>query len=243
MNKKTRERFFLNEVAALYSCFPTGAIIDTERPDFLILTANEVIGIEVVDYVRGQKGEGSADRRNEVLWQEVANKARREFESNYAIPLMVHFSWRQGRHLKKADVPRLALSAAKAIARATPRDLFEHVRIARSELQDAPLYEFVSSITVTRVRNEKQALWAPVSAGFICVSGKEIEELVASHECKAQAYLQRCAKVWLLIVADGKYISSNAELSETFQLSRSPSLFSKVLFYNRVDGTVTTLVA
>jgi hypothetical protein len=65
--KKALERLSLEEAAAIYPDFPSGNVIETERPDFLISSDSRVTGIEVVNYVRGQGAGGSADRRNEIL--------------------------------------------------------------------------------------------------------------------------------------------------------------------------------
>ena len=90
-DKKARERLFLNEVVTLYPDFPFGSIINTERPDFLIMNNSQVIGIEVVDYIRGQNSGESVYRRNEILWQKVADTARAEFEAIHSDPSNSHF--------------------------------------------------------------------------------------------------------------------------------------------------------
>jgi hypothetical protein len=51
--KKALERLSLEEAAAIYPDFPSGNVIETERPDFLISSDSRVTGIEVVNYVRG----------------------------------------------------------------------------------------------------------------------------------------------------------------------------------------------
>ena len=238
-NKKALERSFLAEIAAIYPDFPSGIITNTERPDFLVLGESYITGMEVVGYVRGQGHGGSVDRRNETLRQEIAEEARQVFESSHSDPLMVRFLWHSAQHLSKSDVPDIGASAAKIVGQNIPQSLFDSTRIAGNELVDTALQEFVSSISVTRVRN--QALWSSVDAGFVSVPASELQELLASKNAKVQDYLQRCDEVWLLIVADGRYISSTADLPEDIQQVHFRSAFRKVLFYDRPNQRIATL--
>ncbi len=208
-DKKTRERFFLDEFAAVYPNFPSGAIKNSERPDSLVSDGSRVTGIETIDYVRGQDSEGSIYRRNEILWQGIADQARREFESLRSDPLMVHFLWRSDQQPRKAEISNLATSAATIIGRSVPKTLFKSARISHDELAGTPIQTFVSSIHVTRVRNARQASWSFIGAGFVSVSVNEVRDLIASKNAKVPAYLRRCDEVWLLIVADGVNISAH----------------------------------
>lgn len=239
--KKALERSFLDKVIAIHPDFPSGTIVETEQPDFLILGESHVTGVEVVSYVRGQgkhRG-GSVDRRNETLKQEIAEEARQVFESCHSDPLMVRFLWHSAQPLRKADVPDIGASAAKIVGYYIPQTLFDSTRIAGNELVDTALQEFVSSISVTRVRN--QALWSSVDAGFVSVPASELQELLTSKNAKVQDYLQRCDEVWLLIVADGRYISSTADLPEDIEQVHFRSAFRKVLFYDRPTQRIVTL--
>jgi hypothetical protein len=240
-DKKALERFFLNEVAAIYSDFPSGTFADTELPDFLVSSACQVTGIEIVNYVRGQDRVGSDHRRNEMLWQKIANDARREFESDHSDSLMVHFLWHSDRYPRKADVPAIVTSAAKIIAEHMPQNIFESTRIAGNKLSSTPLHAFVSSVHVTRVRKRRQASWSYINAGLISVSANELQQSIASKNTKVPEYLQRCDEVWLLIIADGGYIYSTAELPEDIRQVYFRSPFQRILFYDRPNRRITTL--
>lgn len=241
--KKALERSFLDEVRPIYPNFPFGATAETEQPDFLIFGQSHITGVEVVRYVRGQGKDrgGSADRRNDALRQQITVEARRKFELSHSGPLMIHFLWHPGRHLRKRDVHEIAAEAANIVEQSKPHALFDKTRIADDELLDTALGEFVSSIMVTRVRNERQVLWSSIDAGFVSVSPSELQQLIALKNAKVPDYLRRCDEVWLLIVADGSYISSTADLPEDIHGVRFPSLFRKVLFYDRPDRRIVTL--
>lgn len=240
-DKKARERLFLDQFASVYPDFPSGIIANAERPDFLVSDSSRVTGIEIIDYVRGQDSKGSVYRRNEMLWQEIANKARREFEFLFPDPLMVHFLWRSGQQPRKSEMSDLAVSAATLIGRSAPKKLFESIRIAHKELAGTPLQTLVSSIHVTRVRNTRQVSWSFIGVGFVSVSINEVRSLIASKNAKVAAYLQQCDEVWLLIVADGARISSTLELSEEVRQTQFSSRFEKVLLYDYQSKQVISL--
>ena len=240
--KKALERYFLEEVAAIYPDFPSGTVIDAERPDFLVSSDSQFTGIEVVNYVRGQSAGGSDYRRNEILWQQIADAARREFESNHVDPLMVHFLWHSNRYPRKVDVPLIAASAAKTVEKYMPQTLFERTQISGERFLDTKLCAFVNSIYVTRVRNVRQVVWSSISASFISVSANELRDLLASKNIKVREYLKRCNEVWLLIVADGKYMSSTGELlQEEARRTQVQAPFQRVLFYDRPNNLITSL--
>jgi hypothetical protein len=229
--KKVRERFLLDGFATVCTDFPTGIIENTESPDFLISQGSRVIGIEVIDYVRGQDGRGSTHRRNEMLLQELAIRARHE--SLYPYPLVVRFLGHPpGQQLPKINTSRLALDAAETVGQFVPETLFEGVRIDSDQFKGYVLQTVVASISATRVRNARRASWSVVSAGFVSASVQEIRELVAYKDAKVPTYLQRCHEVWLLIVSDGTSISSTLDLSVDVRQQLVASRFESAYFYD-----------
>ena len=126
-SKKDRERYFLEKFAANYPEFPAEEIVDSERPDFLIKQDTKVIGIEVVEYIRGQnqKKGGSKERSNEELWKRVAKEAKKKFEAKYNIPLLVYFNWDERHILRNSEISRLADNIVTIIEKQLPVQLFE----------------------------------------------------------------------------------------------------------------------
>ena len=79
--KKHRELSFLNEFRTLIPDFPRGQVRPADPPDFLIVDAGRVVGIELVDYVRGDASGGSLVRKAERDREVVAEIARSAFEA------------------------------------------------------------------------------------------------------------------------------------------------------------------
>jgi hypothetical protein len=239
--KKQRERSLLNEFKSIYSDFPSGQIIEFEEPDFLVPTEMGIIGIELVDYVRGQSKNGSVLRRDEKLRERIANEAKAEFEAKHQTPLMVQIHWYGHRHLSKADVRLLASSAAELIEKCVPPEIFDMVRVGRERLAGTPLERFVPFIHVTRVRTAEQSSWSSTESGWIEVFVEELEELISLKDAKIDAYLQNCAIPWLIIVADRGHISSSVALPDTVKQYPFQTRFDRVIFWNRLNQSVITL--
>jgi hypothetical protein len=240
-NKKIRERRFLDEFSNNYPEFPEGEIVDSESPDFLIKQKERIVGVEIVDFIRGQDKGESADRRNEVLWQKIADEARKRFEAKSDIPLMVHFFWNNRYTLRQSEISQLADNAVSLIEKSVPEKLFESIRIGNDELDETLLEKVCHFITVCRVRNEKQSLWSFISSGWTEVQTNEIQHLLDSKNEKVADYLRNCNTVWLIIVADGRYISSNIDITSVAISHTYKTSFEKVFVYDRISKGVFPL--
>ena len=238
--KKERERALLNEFTSTYFDFPDGKIEEFEEPDFLVSTSARVVGIELVDYVREQGKDGSVLRRDEELHQRIADEARAKFEARNPIPLMVHFIWYGHRHLSKADVKPLTDSIVKVVEQNVPQGLFHSVRIGKDRLSTS-LHRLVSSVHVTRVRNKTQTLWSYVGSGWTEVTTGEVQSLIDLKNDKVEAYRQNCDYIWLLIVADGRYISSSVELQSDVKDHPFHSEFDCLIFWDYLNQRITLL--
>jgi hypothetical protein len=240
-DKKVRELKFLNEVRQIYPAFPVGEITVFESPDFLIRKDTEIIGVEIVDYIRGENKEKSTERRNEVLWKKIANAAKESFESKHNIPLVIHFHWNQHHFLRKSEVLHLAKDVVLLVENHIPTQLFEDIRVGADELDGTLLENVIHFITITRVRNDKQSLWGFISSGWIEVQSMEIQHLIDAKSDKVQEYLRLCDDIWLIIVADGQFISSNIDLPEATTSNVYRSMFEQVLLYDRINKCIFQL--
>lgn len=239
--KKARERLFLDEFATIVQNFPEGAIIESEQPDFLIIKPNEIIGVEIVDYVRGQSQGDSSDRRNEILWQRVADTARKKFERQHNEVLMVQFYWCPHQYPRQSEVEEIANEAVELIAKNIPSEIYGIFQVESSDLDDKKITYYVSSIHITRVNNTNEALWTYVSAGFISITPNEVQQIINKKDKKVPEYLNKCQEVWLLVIADGIYISSSVGIPQEVLQQEFISRFFRVFLYNRENKGVSEL--
>lgn len=240
--KKDRERLILSEVAKLYDGFPEGELRCHESPDFLIPQEACFLGVEIVDYVRGQSRDGSPKRNNESRRQRIVDAAQKRFEAAHSAALVVYFYWLHRRALAKADTKPLAMSAALAISEHIPANPGSSTRIERDELEGTPIHGFVHSINVIRVTDSEAGLWTCVEGGPAEVGVDEIQRLINEKSEEVPKYRKHCDAVWLIIVAGGEHISSIVSFTEELRTHPYQSKFSRVLFYDRVRQKVLPLV-
>jgi len=241
MGKKERERAFLEGVKKFDPEFPSGQITDSESPDFIVKLDSKSLGIEIIEYVRGQNSGESALRRREVVSQKIIDIAKDKFYRSNEIPLWVIFSWYPRRYPQQVESKELADVAVWAINNNVPQDLFESVVITNDYLENTPLEKFVHNIRVTRVRNQGQALWSSVESGFTSAVSNEIQEIISSKNVKAKQYRENGDLLWLIIVSDGRHISSTASLEESALNYIYQSEFDRVIFYDHQEQKIKDL--
>jgi hypothetical protein len=240
--KKERELFFLERVRSVYSAFPVGEISQFEEPNFpdsIIGSGSFAVGIELVDYIREQNSSGSRLRRYEKIHEKVVSRAKNEFERIFQIPLSVHLHWFHHKELGEAEADRLATEIAELVTTIIPDKAYEGVSIEPYEVGAIDYH--ITRLSVTRLRSSAKGGWSSVEAGFVEVDVNEFQALISSKDSKIDAYQRNCDSVWLLIVADGRYISSNAEIRNSVRQYSFESRFAKILFYDAASNCVVEL--
>jgi hypothetical protein len=239
MDKKARERLFLNEISTLYKDFPLGTIIEHESPDFIIDDNGNKLGIEMQDYIRGQTSVGSEKRYREMVLKKIIDKAQSEFESNCSIPVFVTFFWFPHRKPQKADISRFAKTIVSLLMNNIPSEPPSWVAIENEVIRNLLIGEFLHSMILIRTKNHSP--WTFVDGDLTDMRNSEIEWLISSKKGKISQYLSECNKVWLIIVADREYISSFGDLTPKVFERPYKTKFERVLFYDRVNRIVFQL--
>jgi len=239
--KKDIEKYYLEKVKASYSDFSTGEIVPGEEPDFLVVNSDPLVGIEMVNYIRGQSSSGSLGRHYEKLNEFITNAAREEFERNYKIPLMVHFNWLLHRHPGRSEAKSLAVKIAHLIENFIPQGVYMTTRIGQEVLEESTLGDFIASIFITRMKPTMKGSWSNIEFDFVGLQPDEIQNIISSKEAKIDSYLQKCTAAWLIIVADGTHISSNVEIHSAAVQNIYSSRFERVLFYDAVSERLIVL--
>ena len=241
MKKKERERAFLEEVKKVDPEFPSGQIIDSESPDFIIKPDTKTLGIEIIQYMRGQSSGESALRRSEEVSRKIIDNAKIEFYKSSEIPLWILFSWYPSRYPAQSKVLDLANIAVWAIRNNIPYHLFESIEIPNNYFEGTVIKKYLRRIKVTRVRNEGQILWSSIESGHISAVPGEIQEIISSKNAKAKQYKEKCDLLWLIIVADGRHISSTASLEESALNHIYQSEFDRIIFYDHQERKIKDL--
>jgi hypothetical protein len=120
MRKEELERRYLDGFAAAVSEFPEGLVSKSENPDFLIHSADHLIGIELTRLFRKSAPGHSLAREQESLRERVATEAKSRYEAMKRPPIHVSIHFNDQIALRKADVSILATRLIELAIRLTP---------------------------------------------------------------------------------------------------------------------------
>ncbi|MBI3971548.1 MAG: hypothetical protein HY332_09690 [Chloroflexi bacterium] len=245
--KKDRERVLVTEFRALCPEVPPGILADWERPDFLIDVGAGTLGIEVAEYIRGQsdgavmRARGSPIRAREQRHKEIAKRVEFALASQGAQSLHVTLHFVDHPPLSRRDVERVVRAVAALALAHVPDTTYRHTSLDWRVMRRTEAAGVVRSMSVWRMPDERPPSCAHADAAFTSVSSNEIQALINDKAAKASKYSPRCVETWLLIVAAGGPLSSDASLSQEILSHSYTGPFERVYFYQRLERLVHRL--
>lgn len=250
--KKDRERQLLRRFASRHPGYvPSGQLDDFERPDFVLSTDDgTVVGMELIDYVRGQTDNegGSTDLKDEKDHEAVAGQAENMFNARNGASVEVHLIWHPGRHLRKSDRTPLASALAELVEANVPEKALETNFIEDQQLRGTRLRRYLSDVLVTRLPGRGRGVWSSFESAWTAVSEEELQSILDSKEEDVRGYHENlieeydaCEAIWLLIVAEGRYAASLVDLPRSAESRRYRTSFDKAFFWDMVRDTVLAL--
>jgi hypothetical protein len=243
-DKKVIERHYLDAFRRAYPEFPPGSIEDSENPDFLVRAPWRTVGIEVIEYVRGQ-GErgGSPALRREELGYAVQRKATARYAARWAMPVQVWFSFDRQAPLGKVGLGAVASALVDVVAHAVPPTSPGGTDLHAEDFEGTALEGIIHSVRVLRWPGVQSSCWMYMpGASFVSVPPEEFQALINTKDTKVDAYLANCDHVWLLIVARGGLsLARTATPMDAVRRHVFRSRFHRVFFLDGEGGGVTSL--
>lgn len=119
--KKNLERLYLDRVRDLLTGFPVGAIDECERPDFLVNTADCVIGIEITELHRANDSQPVPMQGREAVRNQIVQRAKALYDGKSATPIdcSVHL---KDLSYRRTDIEPLAAKIAALATRNIPAE-------------------------------------------------------------------------------------------------------------------------
>ncbi len=203
MASKDKELHYLRILQGKIKNFPEGTVVPNEEPDFLVSTQEGLLGIEVRQIF---KVDG-----NPMPKQTVESEARiivaraQEAAVNRNLPgLVVTVRFSPCADLSKPDRNTNAIELPEAIANHVPE--LGCVASICDESYGIPSYlpSFVSYLTIFHPPEPCPAFWRAKGGGRVqsdCI--ELLAEAIESKNKLLPAYLKKCSRCWLLLVADG----------------------------------------
>lgn len=239
--QKMRELAFINEIVSLRPDLFPKPLAESESPDFLMQDHDKTIGIEMMEYVRGQDNKGSIIRRSETAQQTLANYAYQAFKEKHNEAIFVTLHCDPNIAPEKSKLRQLASVLVNIVEPNIPQDLYASVKLDYDDLQGTDLQSFLYSINIQRVKADGDG-WGIMSASFISTTQEEIQNIINLKDSKVSSYLKQCNEIWLLVVAES-YLALSGHISFTTDILKHNyrTNFNRVLFYDRATKQVHIL--
>jgi hypothetical protein len=228
--KKMLERYFLDVFKKLLPDFPEGEIMESEKPDFLINTAKDRVGIELARIFQEQSESGSSLREEEENIRNIINKACIIYERQRLHPLYVNITFNRIRSKQKDHLNQLAHEIAKFVMTHIP-PVNDPCFIRNSEQFRSILSDEIDSVAIGRFNSLSKNSWGTTEAGFIPENiVTHLQQLINRKNKNIESYHLKCDKCWLLVVAESARISSSFTPSETVKTNEYYSLFERTFY-------------
>lgn len=231
--KKTKERKIIENLKSIYPEFPQGEIEETEAPDFIIHSSKMKIGVELVNYIRGQNKTGSPLRENEKIIISLTELAKEGFEKLSKANLVVSLHWKNDFPITRKLKTQIINKLSKLIYDYCPEKNGELREISWKILLNYNLDNYLNFILISRFDELTENYWYSPKAGFIGPDEFELQSLISLKNNKVKEYKNKCDTVWLIIFAEGLDISSTVthkNLSK-FENYNFDSHFDRVIFF------------
>ena len=235
--------------------FPLGELEKSERPDFLVRTANKLVGIELTELKYERKDKEFNMRAHEDFLEELMTCAQTIFEKDCGLKLVVdvHFHANIGpavamdkNHEAMLIMQGLAETIARLVTDNTPDATGISFLIDRSSKYGYyNLPSMIESVRVTNVMGRfTESLWyAGISTKVKPLSVESISQRIKAKDKKLKAYNHKCAETWLVIIQNSFLMSSKYDpvAAQRALNHRYRSDFDRVFVLERAEGIVTLL--
>ena len=236
--KKSIERIRVAELRSLCRDFPPEPLEDSESPDFLIRTAEGVLGLEVSGlYPSG--GEGA--RQAEGAWTTLLQRVGNEYSTLDLRPVQVIVYWVVAPPSDKQARQALEQVLLRTVCLIVTRgERGAHVEY--SGHGGIPLPPFIERLRVRLVDSDTESFWSFGQGGVVPVfSSKELQGAIEAKDALIDSYRRKCDRVWLVLLANHSYMSSWGEHSEVSLGHVYTTRFERVIVYRTLPAEVVTL--
>jgi len=194
-----------------------------KSPTFIVHAPSGAVGIEVTEYFRPERIDGSPLQEQESLCHQIAHVATQKCIESSLPNLYVAVSFERARRIVKKDVVPVAEAIAKLVS-----DTAAHVDWSLKVVNDGQLPECIDDILMYRPAGLTEPFVGFTATTWVPpVAEDELRKIVLNKEKKLDAYRRRCSEVWLVIVIDGFRIASLSELPP--DASRVTTAFDRVI--------------
>lgn len=231
--KKEEELFFLDIFKKHYHNFPSGNLIPSEQPDFLIESKNYFIGIEWTRFHHQPEPGNYSQKQKEKLYEKINNQIKRKYEKKNNEKVMVTIHYYENIRVKDNEIEDIAIQISNLIKLNMPLD-YQSIRIDYDHKESLP--KEIYSINITKIPDKyKNHFGTPSAVVIPDLSIHHVQQTIDSKNLLFPKYNKRCTEIWLVIFIHTFDLSSIAEVTNEVKDKIYHSLFKKNFIYEYPD--------
>lgn len=198
---KAQERAIVQQLLASLSNAPTGALEDSEEPDFIVCSAGIRIGVEVTElYERRREGNAAAAEFHQV--NVVIDRAQDMAQAQGVPPacVVVEFAI---RGVSKRRAPDLASELVAIVKGAMPAH-GQCRTLCQTYMTSSVLPVEIDQVDIMRLEDHMSPSWTQIDAAFANQDlVGHLQGCMDRKRPKHATYLKRCDKCWLVMYGSG----------------------------------------
>lgn len=205
-------------------------------PDGFFLT--EKLGVEITEYSLGQGKAGSLPRQQETVHQRIAYEAQSLYEANLTRHLQVSILW---TIFTSCPALREEQQIAQEIARhvlENTRNQLQICRVSWEDINDPLFTKYGIEISICPIEGAGNSCWSSMACFGFPPEAMRIQNVLDEKESKVTEYRKTCDEVWLLIVANRNFFSSQFTPDSRLAQMQFTSSFDRVFLLEEPQNTI-----
>ena len=191
-SKKAVELHWLQSFQRKFAeCLGSGPIV-SESPDFFFPDSN--LGVEVVEFIRGQGKGGSPYRKCAAVRSKVIQEAQTSFEAQHRHALWVMVFWRSGSCPTRSEQKLLSQEIHRLIA-SRVSEKSDSWKINSAQLNTPLLETHFAGMNVRRLKTLSNGCWKGAGGGFVGNNINAFQSVLTDKNVKVVKYRKACATV------------------------------------------------
>ena len=239
VTKKQVERAYLELARAWYAAFPSGTLVESEAPDFLVPTSEGQLGFEVTQLFQRPSNSAFAPRQVESFREWVIRRAEEIYSlsGNPPVDVNAYFSVRPAEKQRKEQ---LAQAFSEFVRANYPED--GKVLNFSEGKPTSTLPSGFGAVSIARPLVGGSRRWFAGGAGETkLVTYELLAEAISSKNPLVARYRARASKVWLLIAVDIFPFSASFSVPAEVDAWSFDYEFEQVLLLSRQESKVWAL--
>jgi len=239
VTKKQVEGAYLKLARAWYPAFPSGALVESEAPDFLVPTPEGQLGFEVTQLFQRPSNSAFAPRQIESFRECVIRRAEEIYSlsGNPPVDVNAYFSVRLAEKQRKEQ---LAQAFSDFVRANYPED--SKVLNFREGKPKSTLPSGLGAVSIARPLLGGSRRWFAGGVGETKLLTYDLlAEAISSKNPLAAEYRARASKVWLLIAVDIFPFSASFSVPAEVDTWSFDYKFDQVLLLSRQESKVWAL--